>query len=293
MPKVAKFTVPDEDWLVDSIYAEIAKDDELLNIDDISNLVLRLGNGKVMHWGTGGKVQQSDLWRAHAAAKSRLEAEQDAEQDERARAEFAVSSSGSNAIHLVGPDFDPLATNPASCSVSGAGIQSASVGHTAEFFIEARNGTGAMRREGGDSFFVAIRGCSRVRARIADKGDGTYSCTWTPPQSGTYNIVVSCFGNSVPGSPFVCHALTPQPYAPQCAVSGAALLEAVARTTQTFDISFRDKLGYTTQAVDLDVFVEAVPIESPQALAGTAGAPPLDRRFNDSNQPQPRPQPQP
>ena len=37
------------------------------------------------------------------------------------------------------------------------------------------------------------------------------------------------------------------PYAPNCTVGGPALTEAVARATQSFDVAFKDRLGYTTQ----------------------------------------------
>ena len=82
-------------------------------------------------------------------------------------------------------------------------------------------------------------------------------CSWTAPQSGLYAIAVSCFGVPLPGSPFAITATRPVPWAPNCRVSGDALSQAVARTTQSFAVRFRDKLGYTTHAVDLDVFVEA------------------------------------
>ena len=61
------------------------------------------------------------------------------------------------------------------------------------------------------------------------------------------------------GRAFATTATTPVPYAPNCTVQGAALSKAVARATQAFEICFGDRLGYTTHAVDLDVYVEPVP----------------------------------
>ena len=110
---------------------------------------------------------------------------------------------------------------------------------------------------GGECFFVAIRGVATVRARVEDRGDGDYVVTWRPPQSGRYCIAVSHnFGTPLPGSPFVVNAITPEPCPSECQLRGEALTSGVAREPLTFQIAFRDKMGYTTHALDLDVFVE-------------------------------------
>lgn len=129
------------------------------------------------------------------------------------------------------------------CRVLGKGLTEVAVRHTAEFTIEAHDATGAKRVTGGDAFFVAIRGASRVRARIFDNLDGTYKVEWKPPQSGTYSIAVSYFGIALPGSPFTLRATTPVPFPPNCVATGAALNHAVARATQTFQVQYKDKLG--------------------------------------------------
>jgi hypothetical protein len=54
------------------------------------------------------------------------------------------------------------------------------------------------------------------------------------------------------------------PCASKCEVSGKALAEAVSRVPQTFEIRFRDRFGQTASAVELDLFVEAVPPNSPR-----------------------------
>ena len=121
---------------------------------------------------------------------------------------------------------------------------------------------------------MAVRGGSRVRARVADQKDGTYLCTYKPSVSGKYSIAVSIFGVSLPGSPFALEVFSPQPDAEQCSVSGAALTTIVARTPHAFDIKFRDHMGLTTKAEDLDVFVERLG-EAPSAdksVSGTATA---------------------
>lgn len=133
-------------------------------------------------------------------------------------------------------------TTAVECRVHGDGLERAAPMHMAEFIIEACDGTGQQRALGGDAFFVAIRGASRVRARISDNSDGTYKVEWKPPQSGQYSIAVSYFGVALPGSPWTLQATTPSPFAHNCIAKGTALYNAVARATQTFQVSFKDRL---------------------------------------------------
>ena len=64
------------------------------------------------------------------------------------------------------------------CSVFGEGLTVATCGQFAAFTIEARDANGVRMRTGGDSFFVYVRGPSRVRAEVTDNSDGTYSVQW-------------------------------------------------------------------------------------------------------------------
>ncbi len=170
--------------------------------------------------------------------------------------------------------ISPLSQQPAAvegCTVAGSGIEAAAVHQHAEFIITAVGLDGKKLDCGGTSFFVAIRGPQRVRARITDNSDGTYTVRWTPPQSGKYSVAVSLFGVPLAGSPYAVSATPPLPFAPNCEVRGVG--KAVARAMQTFDVSFRDRLGFTTHAVDLDVFAEPVPVALLNAddQAGTMG----------------------
>jgi hypothetical protein len=77
--------------------------------------------------------------------------------------------------------------------------------------------------------------------------------------------VVSHFGVSLPGSPFEVTVNTTLPCARHCIVRGNALSSVVSRNTNTFEVLFRDRLGQTAHAVDLDVFVEPVTPSSPRS----------------------------
>jgi len=144
------------------------------------------------------------------------------------------------------------------CKVVGPGIEVAAVRQLAEFTITAFESDGRQLDRGGTSFFVAIRGPQRVRARITDNKDGTYKAGWTPPQSGNYSVAVSLFGVSLVGSPFAVTATPQLPFAPNCEVRGIGM--AVARAMQTFEVLYKDRLGFSTHAVDLDVFAEPLPV---------------------------------
>ena len=150
-------------------------------------------------------------------------------------------------------------------TVAGAGIQEATVREPTSFTITTTDEKGNALETGGELFFIAIRGVAQVRARVTDNGDGTYTVVWQPPLSGRYDIAVSNFGIPLPGSPFFVTASTPQPCTSKCLLRGDALTAGIARETNTFSISFKDKLGAVTRAVELDVFVEPIPMGSPRA----------------------------
>ena len=164
-------------------------------------------------------------------------------------------------------------TVPSRCQVSGSGLTEATVRQEAFFEITAFDERGKRRDEGGDAFFVNIRGCGvRIRARITDHHDGRYTVRYKPEISGVYAIAISLYGDSLLGSPFMLHAHTQTAVAAQCIVRGDALHTAVARIQQYFEISFRDAGGEIAHAEDLDVYVEFAE-EQPDVASAPAPAP--------------------
>ena len=225
-----------------------------------------------LHWGTGKAVSGNAFRRALRLARERLRAAKEAAADEAASIEASKPRSLTARAIAFG-QTDPDATCPVECRVEGLGPQ-VSKGHLHEFRIITCDGTGRPKESVGETFFVAVRGTQKVRAKVRDNGDGTYSCTWTPPQSGAYQVAVSYFGVPLPGSPFSTQANPPLPFAASCAVSGDALANAVARATQQFEVRFRDRLGFTTHAVDLDVYVEPIPTAAfTESTSPKGGAP--------------------
>lgn len=184
------------------------------------------------------------------------------------KAELAVEEAPAPAAEeeLVALDDtdQPYQASATRSRVTGDGIVEATVRQPAYFVIEAMDSRGRRRHDGGDAFFVAIRGPSQTRAKVADNCDGTYLVVWKPHVSGTYTIAVSLLGVLLPGAPFTVHTSTCLPCASKCGARGEALYSATSRITQTFEMLFRDRLGQIARAVDLDIFVEPVSSDSPR-----------------------------
>jgi len=165
--------------------------------------------------------------------------------------------------------FETTETDASKCVLSGQGLHEATVRQATYFWIQAVDMDGKKKTSGGDIFFCAIRGPAAVRARVLDNADGTYLVVWKPSTSGQYSITISLFGISLPGVPFKANASTNQPCHTKCEVRGSALYQAISRSTHSFEIFFRDRLGQVAHAVDLDVFVEEVRPDSPRTRAGS------------------------
>ena len=175
-----------------------------------------------------------------------------------------------------------------SCTVQGDGLRSATVRQEASFKITVGE---ALR--GDEAFFVSIRGASRVRAKVEPddesdeeevvvdeeegeqgqgvhvrRGGGRFVCRYRPECSGDYTIAVSLYGVPLPGSPFALHVIAPRAVASMSAVSGPALTEGIARAQLAFDVRFRDALGQTAYAEDLDVFL----LPAPAMITSSSGS---------------------
>ncbi|KOO52995.1 tripartite motif-containing protein 45-like protein, partial [Chrysochromulina tobinii] len=179
-----------------------------------------------------------------------------------------------------------------SSEAKGEGLHMTRAGQRTTFQIEARDVYGDRVPNGGDLFFVSIRYCgqgTRLRAKVLDNKDGTYTVTYKPGSTGRITISVSLAGKPLEGSPFTCNVRAPpQPCASTCLVSGDALTRAVAGNKEVFTISFRDELGQLTFATELDVcvFPALFPArEDAVAVGGMEASPPADRTMGSPRSP--------
>ena len=179
---------------------------------------------------------------------------------------------------VLGSALDRGHSSAKQCMLEGAGLTQASLGQLARFTIQSCNAHGIRFEEGGDTFNVAIRFTGmgiRVKAKVVDHDDGSYTVSFKPPRAGRCTIRVSLHGEELPGSPFTCIVAGlsgPTPIANQCTVRGDALTRIVARQPEQFYIAFRDQAGQIAHACELDVWVQPV-IESEQQVVTTIAAP--------------------
>jgi hypothetical protein len=117
-------------------------------------------------------------------------------------------------------------TSARHCVAHGPGLAVGTVRTVCSFVIEARDANGVRRTTGGDTFFVSIRGNSKVRARVRDKRDGSYLVEYLPSVSGFYSVTISLFGETLEASPFALMVINSGPDPCKCACSGDALKSA-------------------------------------------------------------------
>ena len=150
----------------------------------------------------------------------------------------------------VQPSAPNASTGGVTFKLSGDGLHECTVREVARFVIEAVDASSGarLREQTGLTFSARISGVMRARARVTDEGDGSYTVEWRPPCSGRFLIFVSHGGTALPGSPFTASAATPEPCPSKCTVRGDALIHAVSRAPQTFEVAFRDKVCHAHPA---------------------------------------------
>ena len=141
---------------------------------------------------------------------------------------------------------------------TGQALHTCMVRSDATFEIEAFDARGERRKDGGDPFSISVRGASIVRAKVLDRGDGTYLCHYRPSVSGRYTIGISLYGRPLRGSPFMLNVLSPIPDPAMCKVHGDGLNHAIAREPTSFSIEFINAFGNVTHAEEIDCFVERI-----------------------------------
>ena len=94
-------------------------------------------------------------------------------------------------------------------SAFGVGIETASPGQDASFIITARDFQGTERAVGGDLFEVELQGekGEKVKVKLVDRRDGTYSATYTLPVDFKSELQLSILfrGIHIQGSPYRVH----------------------------------------------------------------------------------------
>ena len=151
-------------------------------------------------------------------------------------------------------DRNPL-SDPASAAHShaaGEGLSGHTLHRSAVFRIYAFDGYARSVFDGGDGFTVSVRGPSLVFPALRDCGDGTYECEWQASVTGTYLLSILLNGAHIAGSPYAAKVIMPGHDPSQCRIASTEesvreyddnAVHAVAGTSASFDLDFRDTLG--------------------------------------------------
>ncbi|KAL0963601.1 hypothetical protein UPYG_G00308460 [Umbra pygmaea] len=93
------------------------------------------------------------------------------------------------------------------CTIEGEGLVIGQQGQRGEFTLVCRDSAGEKIGRGGEAVLVSVvhkeRKDCRVEATVVDKGDGSYSVSFTPVEPGPYSVWVCVKAQHVKGSPFV------------------------------------------------------------------------------------------
>ena len=93
---------------------------------------------------------------------------------------------------------------PSKCIMSGPGVTCALAGHSAFFWLQARDTYGNLTSNGGEKFEVRVSRPDSLTEKqkaeiepdaqpeILDRGDGSYEAKYTVSESGDYALHVVC-----------------------------------------------------------------------------------------------------
>ena len=173
----------------------------------------------------------------------------------------AATAAAPSATSATPSAFSNKPTAASKCVAVGDGLKHTTVNQFGIFTVQTRDAEGVPKEESDDDLVVMIRlvgGGEKLRTRMLNNKDGTFTVGYKPIVSGRYNVDVKLNNEPLPDSPYSCIVSTLTPSAAMSSVKGKALSTAVAREQQAFEINFRDLLGQTAHAEELEVYVETV-----------------------------------
>ncbi len=95
---------------------------------------------------------------------------------------------------------DPGSVSPAH---STATVPSGSVGSATSIMVRARDDYGNPLSSGGAKVVVSVSGANNPGAlTVTDRGNGTYTASYTPTSAGTDQVAITMNGTPIGGSPF-------------------------------------------------------------------------------------------
>ena len=101
------------------------------------------------------------------------------------------------------------ATVPLKCTTSGDGLRAAITNVRNVFTVQARDTAGTAVKRGGDLFRADIKGPGECALQLTDEGDGTYTVSFVPGESGAHVVSVFLRDMHIAGSPFSVRVIAP------------------------------------------------------------------------------------
>jgi hypothetical protein len=97
-----------------------------------------------------------------------------------------------------------VAPGPPLASASSASVPNGTAGAATEIIVELKDAFGTPVEGAAGDILVSVSGSNSASSlNVSDRGDGSYSASYTPVLAGTDQVDVRVNGTPVPGSPFV------------------------------------------------------------------------------------------
>lgn len=157
---------------------------------------------------------------------------------------FVPIGGAAGAAKAVEVEVAPPRADASSSVPFGPGYDSATVGETATFTIQAKDADWNNLKQGGDNFQVGVTAPdgSKAPASITDNGDGTYTVSYTPAVPGNHDVDVTLDGESIAYCPFTV-PVKQNTAAENTTISGSGLEKATTTEPAVFTIQAKDKNG--------------------------------------------------
>ena len=170
--------------------------------------------------------------------------------DEQGRVEFTDLAirgrPGERTLLFAAADFTPATSEeitvrvgPAAAGRSSASVENGTSGTATTISIRLEDEFGTAVEDGADQVRVTVEGANQATASVSDRGDGSYSASYTPVIAGTDRITVEVNGTALRESPLTSEVV-PGPSSPS---TTTAFFARQAIFFLVVDVTVRDAQG--------------------------------------------------
>ena len=119
----------------------------------------------------------------------------------------AATAAAPSATSATPSAFSNKPTAASKCVAVGDGLKHTTVNQFGIFTVQTRDAEGVPKEESDDDLVVTIRlvgGGEKLRTRMLNNKDGTFTVGYKPIVSGRYNVDVKLNNEPLPDSPYSC-----------------------------------------------------------------------------------------